>query len=39
MLFTSFVGNIFCFDKYVVSFALDAKKDTTTTMCEVHVIV
>ena len=39
MLFTSFVGNIFCHDKYVVSFALYAKKDTSTTMCEVPFIV
>jgi len=39
MLFTGFVGNLFCFDKYVVHFAVDAKKDTSTTMCEVPVNV
>jgi hypothetical protein len=39
MLFTGFVGNIFCFDKYVVSFALDSKQDKSMTICEVPVNV
>jgi len=39
MFSSSFVLNIFYFDKYVVSFALDAKTDRLTTLCEVPGIV
>ena len=34
-----FCWKIFCFDKYVVSFALDAEKHTSTTMRVVPVNV